>query len=56
MPNTGFVMAGVEWIFAISFLLVVIIFCFHHVCAFWAACSKAKPDSNNHGKVKAELD
>lgn len=47
-------MAGVEWIFAISFLLVVIIFCFHHVCAFWTACSKVKANTNDNGKGTAD--
>ena len=40
MPNTALVLGWIEWILAISLVLVVLIFSVHHVRAFWLICSK----------------
>jgi len=47
MPNSAFVLLwAVEWMFAISFIVLVFLFCIHHVCTFWAACFKGRQEDS----------
>jgi hypothetical protein len=32
--------------FAISFIVLVFLFCIHHVCTFWAACFKGRQEDS----------
>jgi len=50
MPDTGIVLAGLGWILSSSLLLVVLIFCIHHICAFWVACANAYQKTSNNQK------